>query len=122
MASWLQCESVLEVGQAVAKEHAPSTDKASDVYQWLKSILGTTVVPQAESSLLHWVEASILHAPPPPVNLKDGGQKATQGAPDMGTTFSPEGFSTCDRLGRPSARSEPQTYRRHRPGNDGALS
>jgi hypothetical protein len=42
---------------------APFTDEVGEVYQWLKSILGAVAVPQAESSLLHRVEASIL--PPP---------------------------------------------------------
>jgi hypothetical protein len=37
----------------------PSTDGAGEVYQQLKSILGTTTMQQAESSLLHWDEASI---------------------------------------------------------------
>jgi hypothetical protein len=88
------------------------------VYQQLKSILGAIVVQQAESSLLHRVEASIL----PLANPKDRGQKATQGAPEAGTDSSPVGFSICDRPIRPSARLKPQTYQRHRPRDDGVQS
>jgi hypothetical protein len=90
LANWIQCESALEEGQGVAKEHAerrpptfakasqnvtaaaalldvlsaPSTDGVGEVYQWLKSILGVTTMQQAESSLLHQVEAYILPLPP----------------------------------------------------------
>jgi hypothetical protein len=140
----LQCKSALEASQAVAREHAerqlptfarasqnvvattalldalsaPSTDGVGEVYEWLKSILGATATQQAESFLLYRVKAPILL----PADSKDGGQMATQGAPDTGMTSSLEGFLTCDHPGRPSARSEPQTYRRHRPRNDGAQS
>jgi hypothetical protein len=62
-----------------------------------------TTVPHAESSLLHWVEASILLLS----NPKDRGQKATQGGPDAGTTSSPECLSTYNCPGWPSAWSEP---------------
>jgi hypothetical protein len=82
---------------------APSTNEVSEVYQWLKSILGTVAAQQAESSLQHQVEASVL----PPARPKDGGQRATQGTLDVGTTSSPVGFSACDRLSRPGAQSEP---------------
>jgi hypothetical protein len=128
-ASLLQHESALNGSQAIAGERAeqqlpafaragqnmatatvlldtlptPSTDWAGEVYRWLKSILGTAIVQQAESSLLHRVEASIM----PPANPKDGGQRATQGAPEAGIASSPVSFLTCDRPGRPSARSEP---------------
>jgi hypothetical protein len=54
---------------------APSTIEVSKMYQRLKSILGTTTVQQAKSSLQHRVEASVL----PPAHPKDGGQMATQG-------------------------------------------
>jgi hypothetical protein len=37
----------------------PSIDGVGDVYQWLKNILGTAAVHQAESSLQHRVKASI---------------------------------------------------------------
>jgi hypothetical protein len=84
---------------------APSTDGASEVW-WLKS------------SLLHRVEASIL----PPTNPKDGGQRATQGASDAGMTSSLVGFSMCDHPGQPSSQSEPETYRWHHLGDDGAWS
>jgi hypothetical protein len=57
-------------------------------YQWLKSILGATAAQQAECSLLHWVDASILL----PANPKYGGQRATQRTLDVGKTSSPEGF------------------------------
>jgi hypothetical protein len=80
----------------------PSTDGVGEVYKRLKSILGTTAVQQAKSSLLHQVEASIL----PPTNPKDRGQKATHGAPNIRTTSSLEGFSTDDRPGQLSAQSE----------------
>jgi hypothetical protein len=43
---------------------APSTIEVSEMYQRLKSILGTTAVQQAKNSLQHRVEASIL---PPPI-------------------------------------------------------
>jgi hypothetical protein len=99
---------------------APSTDSVGEVYQWLRSILGATVVQQAESSLLYRVKASILL--PPPTNPKDGGQNATQGAPEAGTTSSTEGFSIYECLIQPSARSELQRYGRHHPGDDGAQS
>jgi hypothetical protein len=95
------------------------TSTVGEVYQWLKSILGTPALQQAKSSLLHRVETSIL---PPPANPKDEEQKATQGALEAGMTSSLESFSTCDRLVRQSARSEHQTYRRHRPGDDNTQS
>jgi hypothetical protein len=96
----------------------PSTDGVGEVYHRLKSILGAVAMQEVESSLLHRVEASIILL----ADAKDGGHKATQGAPDAGTASSPEGFSTCDRPGRPSARTEPQTYQWHHPGDDGAQS
>jgi hypothetical protein len=40
------------------------------VYQQLKRILDVAAIKQAENSLLHRVEISIL---PPPTNPKDGG-------------------------------------------------
>jgi hypothetical protein len=72
---------------------APYTDRVGEVYQCLKSILSAATVPQAERSLLHRVEASIL---PPPQDPKVKGQKATQGAPEAGTSSSPEVFLTYD--------------------------
>jgi hypothetical protein len=45
---------------------APYTDRVGEVYQCLKSILSAATVPQAERSLLHRVEASILPPPPRP--------------------------------------------------------
>jgi hypothetical protein len=48
---------------------APSTNGAGEVYWQLNSILGAATAQQVESSLLHWVEASIL----PLVSPKDGG-------------------------------------------------
>jgi hypothetical protein len=42
---------------------APSTNEVGEVYERLKSILGTATVQQVESSLLHQADASI---PPPP--------------------------------------------------------
>jgi hypothetical protein len=38
----------------------PSTDRVGKVYQQLKNILDTAAAQEAESSLQHWVEASIL--------------------------------------------------------------
>jgi hypothetical protein len=35
---------------------APSTDGVGEMYQWLKSILGTAVAQQGESSLQHQFE------------------------------------------------------------------
>jgi hypothetical protein len=64
----------------------PSTNGVVEVYQRLKSILGTAAVQQAESSLQ---------------------QRATQGTLDVGTATSPIGFSAYDHLSRPGARSEP---------------
>jgi hypothetical protein len=87
-------------------------------YQWLKSILGATAAQQAECSLLHWVDASILL----PANPKYGGQRATQRTLDVGKTSSPEGFLTCNRPGRPSTWSEPPTYWHHHLGYDGTQS
>jgi hypothetical protein len=62
---------------------APSTNRVSEVYQRLKSILDTTAVQQAERSLQHRVEASIL----PPTHPKDEGQRATQGDFGPGNDF-----------------------------------
>jgi hypothetical protein len=59
---------------------APSTNRVSAVYQRLKSILDTDAAQQAESSLQHWVNASIL----PPTHPKDKGEWATQGTLDAG--------------------------------------
>jgi hypothetical protein len=73
---------------------APSTNGVGEVFQWLKSILDTIAVQQVESSLQHRIEASVL----PPTHPKDGGQWATQGTLDAGTTSWPVGFSACDRL------------------------
>jgi hypothetical protein len=73
---------------------APYTDRVGEVYQCLKSILSAATVPQAERSLLHRVEASIF--PPPPQDPKVKGQKATQEAPEAGTSSSPEVFLTYD--------------------------
>jgi hypothetical protein len=93
---------------------APSTEWVGEVYQWLKNILGTTTAQQAESSLHHRVKASILI----PIHPKDEGQRATQWAPEAGTTSSPGRFSIYNRLSRPDARSEPQVHRWHRLGYD----
>jgi hypothetical protein len=108
LAYLLQCELALEASQALAREQverrlptfarasqnmaavamlldalpAPSTNGAGEVYQRLKSIIGGTVAQQAESSLLHQVEASILL----PTDPKDGGQRATQ---ELMKTFVP---------------------------------
>jgi hypothetical protein len=49
---------------------------------------------------------------------KDGGQRVTQGALEVGTTSSPVRISAYDRLSRPGARSEPQVCQRHHPGDD----
>jgi hypothetical protein len=81
---------------------APSTDRVGEVYQRLKSILSTTSMQQPESSLLHRVEASISS----PTSAKDGGRKATQGAPKAGTASPLEDFSTCDSPVHLSAQSE----------------
>jgi hypothetical protein len=53
----------------------PFTNGVGEMYQWLKSILGTAAAQQAESSLQHRVEASVL----PPARPKDGGQRAPKG-------------------------------------------
>jgi hypothetical protein len=111
-------QNVVVAGVLLDALPTPSTNGVGEVYQQLKSILDATAVQQAESSLLHWVEASILL----PTDPKDGGQRATQGAPDAGTASSSKGFSTCDHPGRSSARTEPQTYQWHHPRDDGAQS
>jgi hypothetical protein len=54
---------------------APSTDGVCEMYQRLKSILGTVTARQVESSLQYQV-----------------GQRVARGAFDTGTTFSPAGF------------------------------
>jgi hypothetical protein len=48
----------------------PSTDGVGEMYQRLKSILGTITGQQAESCLQHWVEASVS----PPVRPNYGGR------------------------------------------------
>jgi hypothetical protein len=48
---------------------APSTNGVGEMYRQLESILGTTTAQQAESSLQHRVEASIL--PPTPRHPMD---------------------------------------------------
>jgi hypothetical protein len=78
---------------------APSIDRVGEVYQWLKSILGATITQQAERSLMHRVEASILL----PVDPKDEGHRATQEALDVRMASSPDGFLTYDRPSRLSA-------------------
>jgi hypothetical protein len=60
---------------------APSTNRVSKMYQWLKIILGTAATQQTESSLQHRVKASILL----PTRPKDKGQRATQGTLDAGS-------------------------------------
>jgi hypothetical protein len=75
---------------------APSTNRVGEVYQWLKSNLGTTATHQVESSLQHRVEASIL----PPAHPKGEGQRAAQGTLNVGTASSPVGFSACNHLSR----------------------
>jgi tRNA C32,U32 (ribose-2'-O)-methylase TrmJ len=81
LAYWIQCETALEASQAMSKEQVeqqppaftratqnmaataalldvlpvPSTDMVGEVYEWLKSILGTAAMPQEESSLLYQV-------------------------------------------------------------------
>jgi hypothetical protein len=77
------------------------------MYQQLKSILGTAAMQQAKSSLQHWVEASVSPTSAP----RTGGQRAAQGALEVGTTSSPVRISTCDWLSRPGAWSEPQIHR-----------
>jgi hypothetical protein len=74
-ANLLQCESTPGASQAIVREWAeqqlpafarasqnmaamaalltPSTDGVDEVYQWLKSILGTAAALQVESSLLY---------------------------------------------------------------------
>jgi hypothetical protein len=78
---------------------APSIDRVGEVYQWLKSILGATITQQAERSLMHRVEASILLL----VDPKDEGHRATQEALDVRMASSPDGFLTYDRPSRLSA-------------------
>jgi hypothetical protein len=97
---------------------APSTNRVGEVYQQLKSILGTATAQQVESSLQHQVEASVL----PPARPKDGEQRATQRTQDAGTASSLAGFSACDRLSQPDTQSEPQVYHWHCPGDDDARS
>jgi hypothetical protein len=58
------------------------TDGVGEVYQQLKSILGTTTVQHVESSLQHQVEASALT----PNRPRHREQRATQGAPEVATT------------------------------------
>jgi hypothetical protein len=96
----------------------PTTNGVSELYQQLKSILGTAVTLQAESSLQHRVEASVL----PPAHPKDGGQRVAQGTFDAEMTSSPARFLACDCLSQPGARSEPQVYQWHHPGDDDAQS
>jgi hypothetical protein len=81
----------------------PSIDGVGEVYQQLKSILGTAAAQQTESSLQHW-KASILT----PVRPKDGGQRAAQGAIEVGMTYSLARILAYDRLSRPGTRSDPQ--------------
>jgi hypothetical protein len=47
---------------------APSADGVGEVYQWLKTILGTTALQQVKSFVLCRIEASIL----PPASTDDG--------------------------------------------------
>jgi hypothetical protein len=68
---------------------APSTDGVGEMYQQLKSILGTTTAQQAESSLQHWVEASVS----PSICPKDGEQRAAQGAGGGNGILTSEDFS-----------------------------
>jgi hypothetical protein len=90
----------------------PSTDGVGEMYQRLKSILGTAAAQQAKSSLQHWVEATVSPTSAP----RTRGQRAAQGALEVGTTSSPVRISTCDWLSRPGARSEPQMHRCPPPG------
>jgi hypothetical protein len=124
-----QRESVFEAGRTVVAVATlldmlptPSTDGVSEVYRWLKNILGYTVVQQAESSLQHWVDASVLT----PIHPKGGGQGAAQGDLEVGTTSSRDkGFSprpvaptrrsveaTCAPMAPPRARQRvvPMTH------------
>jgi hypothetical protein len=78
---------------------APSTDGVGEVYQRLKSILGTTAVQQVETSLQHRVKASIF----PPARPEDGGQRATQGALEAGKTSLLVRILACDRTSWPGA-------------------
>jgi hypothetical protein len=98
--------------------YVPSTAGVGEVYGWLKSILVTAVVQQDESTLLHWVEASILT----PVCPRDGGQDATQGAPEVGMASSPARISAYDRLSGPGTGSDPQSHQRQCPGGNNSQS
>jgi hypothetical protein len=107
------------IATVVARLNALSATPTNDggkVCQRLKSILGIVIVQQVESSRLHQAKAAIL---PPPPDLKDGGQKATQGTPNVGTTSSLEGFLACCRPGRPTVRLESPTHQQHGPGDHG---
>jgi hypothetical protein len=59
----------------------PSTDRVGEVYGRLKSILITAATQQAESSLLHRVEASGLT----PIHPWDRGQGSAQVTLEAGT-------------------------------------
>jgi hypothetical protein len=62
------------------------------MYQRLKNMLSTAAAQQAESSLLHRDEASILT----PVRSKARGHRAAQGAPEEGMASSPARISAYD--------------------------
>jgi hypothetical protein len=98
----LQCESVLEASQAMASTFTrashymaaaaalqdalpePFIDGVSEMYQWLKSILCAAAMPQAESSLLYQVEASIL---PPPCQPQGCGTEGHTRSFERGNNF-----------------------------------
>jgi hypothetical protein len=83
---------------------APSSNGVGKVYQHLKDILGTAATQQAESSLQHRVKVSILNLD----RSKARGQRATQGALEVGTASSPTRISAYDQLVHPGAQSESQ--------------
>jgi hypothetical protein len=97
---------------------APSTDGVGEVYQWLKNNLRTIAAQQAESSLQHRDEATILT----PIYSKDRGQTVTQGALEVRMASSPMWISAYDRFSRLGARSEPQVHQWHCLGDDNMQS
>jgi hypothetical protein len=52
-------QNVVVAATLLDTQHTPPTNGVGEVYQRLKSILGTTIVQQAESTFQHRVEASI---------------------------------------------------------------
>jgi hypothetical protein len=85
-----------------------------EVYRWLRNILGNATTQQAESSLQHQVDASILT----PIRPKDGGQRGhLRGSGGENNFLIGKGFSP--RLVElTSGRSKPQVHQQHHPGDD----